>query len=271
MSNTKLKNKEFDIKKVNIGNVPENEDTFIPLQNNHGNNLKILNSGVKENYPNKMNISMKALVNYYETMEKVGKKKGIMFHDPNRAGFTSPSGIKYNKAVPNIDSSNNRRPGLALGYLGDRNHTKKITPISKFQPYTNIIKNNQNENSNSNDCMSSVKKKVEYYLSDNIQVALMSIATLFALFGLDLKIMYLNPIYDEFFNYALITVAVIFFLELFASIWVKEGYIKSFFFWLDLFASISMIFEIDSLLYSTLGFILRYILSIIYLIKLKMF
>jgi hypothetical protein len=66
-----------------------------------------------------------------------------------------------------------------------------------------------------------------------------------------------NPDYDAIFNGFFFFVMFLFFVEFSASIWVKPNYFRSFFFWLDLFASLSMVLEIDWILYPIVEFVIE--------------
>ena len=72
----------------------------------------------------------------------------------------------------------------------------------------------------------------------------MTIVTLYALFGDDVRLLGFNKTADEYFN-AITTVCLAFFaLELIISSLAKPGYLNSFYFWLDLIATLSLIPDI---------------------------
>jgi hypothetical protein len=101
------------------------------------------------------------------------------------------------------------------------------------------------------------KVLMKRYLDHNFELMMMTIVTLFALFGPDMKALSLNPDYDAIFNGFFFFVMFLFFVEFSASIWVKPNYFRSFFFWLDLFASLSMVLEIDWILYPIVEFVIE--------------
>jgi class 3 adenylate cyclase len=143
-----------------------------------------------------------------------------------------------------------RRPALPPVIM-DFSEPKKIkmtttfTGLKKKNTIRSTINNVENENELNNN---KFKTFVKNYLEHNVELCVMVVFTIFALLGPDLKAIGLSKKYDPAFNGFFILVMVAFFLELFGSIWVKRGYVCSFFFWLDLFAAISMIMEVDWIL-----------------------
>ena len=72
----------------------------------------------------------------------------------------------------------------------------------------------------------------------------MTTLTIYALFGDDIRVLAFTTHEDDVF-YGLSTVCLFFFLlELVLSSWAKEGYLGSFYFWLDLIATLSLIPDI---------------------------
>lgn len=102
------------------------------------------------------------------------------------------------------------------------------------------------------------KHLLRTYIGHNFELLLMSIFTIFCLFGPDFQQIYANKSFDNVFNGFYIFMIVIFLLEFLASIWVMPTYANSFFFWIDLCASLSMILEIDWILVQLVDFILMY-------------
>jgi len=72
----------------------------------------------------------------------------------------------------------------------------------------------------------------------------MTIVTIYALFGDDVRALAFTKTADKVFYGLTITAMSLFLIEIiFASI-AKEGYFNSFYFWLDLVATLSLIFDI---------------------------
>jgi hypothetical protein len=72
----------------------------------------------------------------------------------------------------------------------------------------------------------------------------MTILTVFALFGDDIRVLAFSQREDDVF-YGLSAVCLLFFLlELVLSSFAKPGYVWSFYFWLDLVATISLLPDI---------------------------
>jgi hypothetical protein len=85
-------------------------------------------------------------------------------------------------------------------------------------------------------------------LESNIELLIMAVFTCFALFGSDLKVIFLTPKDDDIFNGIYLFVLILFLLEFFCNWYVKPTYVMTFFFWLDLMSIMSMFLEIDWIL-----------------------
>jgi len=241
-----IANTQDKINERSINDVNPNEETVIPLQENKESNFKILNSNRDDKnmiVKTSMTPSEKAYLNFIETMKRLNTKKHKKYSSLPimEKDFQLESNISYKQET------------IALQVENNNLNLKNFNSHSENQPRAAY----SNKNFYSSKRLDNYKNKVKLILDDNIELSIMCFVTIFALFGVDLKILFLNPNHDQIFNYFLITATALFFIELFLSIWAKDGYLKSFFFFLDLFASISMIFEIDTILFSALGFILR--------------
>ncbi len=72
----------------------------------------------------------------------------------------------------------------------------------------------------------------------------MTIMTLYALFGDDIRLLTVKKDHDEVFYATSLTVMGFFLAEIFLMSISKPGYFAGFYFWLDLISSISLIFDI---------------------------
>ena len=98
------------------------------------------------------------------------------------------------------------------------------------------------------------KKKIAKFLDSTPVVVTMSIFTVFALFASDIQMAWLSKKVDTAFNIIEIILLVLFSLELILSVLAKDGYLNSFFFWLDLISTVSMIQDIDYIMNPILGY-----------------
>jgi hypothetical protein len=172
-----------------------------------------------------------------------------------------PEFISLNKSSNEIKKSSTvnavaRRTAFSVKEYKDTDVSpaKGLKSRSTLRPNARII---IDENEIPKNNKEKFKKLVKRYLVHNVELMLMTIVTTFALFGPDLKSLSLNSNYDAIFNGFFFFVMFLFFIELSASIWVKENYFRSFFFWLDLFASLSMVLEIDWILYPIVEFVIE--------------
>ena len=91
---------------------------------------------------------------------------------------------------------------------------------------------------------SPLRTRVREFIEGKLITIIMSITTLFALFGDDLRLWFVPQSFDIYF-YALLCVSFVFFLtELLINSCVVDGYKYSFFFWLDIIATLSLIPDI---------------------------
>lgn len=73
----------------------------------------------------------------------------------------------------------------------------------------------------------------------------MTIVTLYALFGDDIKIAFFTKSADETFNYITSVALVCFVIEITFNALSQEGYFNSFYFWLDIISTLSLITDIS--------------------------
>jgi hypothetical protein len=92
-----------------------------------------------------------------------------------------------------------------------------------------------------------LKNRVEHFIDSNTVTIFMTVVTIYALFGDDVRMLAFSKDADTTF-FAVSTFALVCFaLELGLSCWAKPGYTFSFYFWLDLIATISLIPDIGFL------------------------
>ena len=73
----------------------------------------------------------------------------------------------------------------------------------------------------------------------------MTIVTLYALFGDDVKLAFFTKGADETFNYITTFALVLFCIEITLNSLCQDGYFNSFYFWLDMISTLSLITDIS--------------------------
>lgn len=68
----------------------------------------------------------------------------------------------------------------------------------------------------------------------------------YALFGMDLKFAFFQAETDEIFDYFTIFALSIFLCEILVSILVKDGYFCTFFFWLDVLSTVTLVLDLSA-------------------------
>ncbi len=98
------------------------------------------------------------------------------------------------------------------------------------------------------------KKKIAKFLDSAPVLVFMSILTIYALFSSDFQSAFLRTKVDYAFNVIQCILVGIFFLEWVLNIISKVDYTWSFFFWLDLVATVSIVQDIDWVMNPVLGY-----------------
>ena len=114
----------------------------------------------------------------------------------------------------------------------DRNAQEKSAEFSK-------------ENSFIEQAAEDYQGKVSNLLDHWLTQIFMLIVTVYALIGEDLRLLYFKQEADLFFMNSNIATLVIFSLEIILSCFAKKKYFNSFFFWLDIISTISIITDIE--------------------------
>lgn len=175
-----------------------------------------------------------------------------------------PSSVSIDKPNFELKSPPKTDKRRTAAFIVQEAKESDVPPVTVFKNRRNtILPINNNNNLKEADAATPKTFKEKFkllmkrYLYHNAELMMMTIVTLFALFGPDMKALGLNPDYDAIFNGFFFFVMFLFFVEFSASIWVKPNYFRSFFFWLDLFASLSMVLEIDWILYPIVEFVIE--------------
>lgn len=81
----------------------------------------------------------------------------------------------------------------------------------------------------------------------------MTIVTIYALVGEDIKIITTEKPTDFYFMWVTGVAFILFFIEIIVTVIGKEDYLNSFFFWLDLVSTLSLITDIEPIWSKILG------------------
>ena len=179
--------------------------------------------------------------------------------------------LKKNKKKEN---SNKNIPQLKSQKSSDK--IIKIKNEVKIEKNENTDKNNENPNNNQEKTKISIKpstisetltkefeikhkdskwkKKVTKFLDSTPILITMSILTIWALFASDIEYAFLSKKVDYAFNVIQIIIFCIFTLEFILTCITKNYYIFSFFFYLDLISTISLIQDIDYIMNPFMGY-----------------
>lgn len=110
-----------------------------------------------------------------------------------------------------------------------REKTQKVNLFEKFE----------------DDEFEKMKKKCSYkFLESCFFQIYISVITIYALYGEDLRVIFFPKLLDPLFNYVTIICMISFSLEIILASAAKPQYICGFFFWLDVISTVSMLLDI---------------------------
>jgi hypothetical protein len=89
-----------------------------------------------------------------------------------------------------------------------------------------------------------IRMRVREIVEGKVNTTLMTIVTLFALFGADFRLWFFGSWIDPYFYSLLIVCFVLYTIEILVNSCVAEDFKYSFFFWLDIVATLSLIVDI---------------------------
>ena len=105
-------------------------------------------------------------------------------------------------------------------------------------------KGGKNKLGNSDDDEVTIRMKVREMIEGKVSTTVMTIFTIFALFGDDFRLWFADSWVDPYFYSALIVSFVLFHVEILFNSCVVDDFKYSFFFWLDIVAALSLTVDI---------------------------
>uniref|UniRef100_A0A7S3DAQ7 Guanylate cyclase domain-containing protein n=1 Tax=Palpitomonas bilix TaxID=652834 RepID=A0A7S3DAQ7_9EUKA len=156
-------------------------------------------------------------------LPKGGRKLSLMLPDGNGPAFSPRNLYRRRSQSGESDTSAHRGAKEDAEKGGD-----EVEQLNKFRR---------------------VSKRAMKVLDGKIVTIVTTVATIFALFGDDIKLASLPKAADPYFEYTSLVCLILFFAELILLCIFKEGYVRmtrigSFFFWLDLVAVLSLVPDI---------------------------
>jgi hypothetical protein len=198
----------------------------------------------KESQENSAQINQKMFSNNLNNTNDNGKRKtatSTKIEHGRRTAINIKTVKNVHTNMPNVSTGDNT--GLM--------ETKSPFVKRSRTMFDTIAEENDGEDNEEkrNKMTYKMKKKLKtfliQYLDSYVETIVMTIITLFALFANDIKTINIDPKYDDLFNIFYLIALFIFFIELIANVWIKSGYVNTFFFYLELLALLSMVMEID--------------------------
>ena len=206
--------------------------------------LGMLNNQISSNIsPEKINIYKKT--NSIKSINDKSSNNDDQIHLVNKSSINKhsrKSSLKSKIDLPNNIISSSRKQsilGSNLNFIQQRGLVK--ANHKQFNNMINLVNKKNNEDT----------KKVHWktllnkFLENNYVLIFMTAITIFSLFGGSLQSAFFPSTVDFGYNIVQIMLLSFFSLEIILSVLSKENYLFSFFFWLDVIATISIIQDID--------------------------
>ena len=178
--------------------------------------------------------------------------------------------INQNQSKPTPPEEVDSERDLNRPTVTDKPETQNLPPTTTIAPIVQrnsfkrtSLRRNSELNSASRITSSSTSKSKKHpkwkkviisFLDSTPVLIIMSVLTLFALFASDIKAAWLRKEVDEAFNIIQCILIGIFGVEFILNCIAKKDYLLSFFFWLDLISTVSIIQDIDYIMNPILGY-----------------
>lgn len=161
---------------------------------------------------------------------------------PSLQKHSRKSSLKSKLEELNSKQSSSRRASLLNTHLNfvQQRGLAKANP-NQFKDMIKIVNKANKEDSNKIHW----KTKINKFLDNNYVLIFMTTITIFALFGSSIQAAFCPASVDFGFNIVQILLFSFFSIEIILSVISKDDYLFSFFFWLDLISTISLLQDID--------------------------
>lgn len=174
------------------------------------------------------------------------------FIEPSESVIDIPFQMEGEKVEELVELDNSAMPIAKLGNNDNLSILKKRKTTFSEKVNHVIIPQKQQQNKQPSIDMNAshftipdnYKEFLQKILNNNYVVALITLLTLYCLFGDDFRTAFVPKDYDIVFNVISIIAILVFTLEIIISIIVKPNYYLSFFFWLDLLSAISIFLDL---------------------------
>lgn len=208
-------NANAQIIKDNLNTIIKNESETIVDDNNHPNYISV------------------------EQLDKINRARSLSIN--RRLGVSHSTHV----VRENLGTTTATR-GATIHFV---NNNRDSGQIRKMRTVFNT--GETEENNKETNC----HHRLRNFMSHSMYFVIYGILTLFVLFGSDLKAAVLVPVYDIYFNAVYTFTIVLFILEIFLLYWANYSYRLSFFFWLDICATVSMLLEVDWFLIPVVNYV----------------
>jgi class 3 adenylate cyclase len=179
-----------------------------------------------------------------ENLNKDLLKSNHSFHKSENS-LSSNSNIKNINENNNNYNNNNNNINIKNNITTNNNNSNKISLSKSLLKTKSMVKAKKRP---------IWKKKICKFLDSTFFLIFTSLLTIFALFASDLQLAFLRIEVDNAFNICQCIIFGVFLLEFILNCIAKNDYLFSFFFFLDLIATISLVQDIDWIINPVLGY-----------------
>lgn len=139
----------------------------------------------------------------------------------------------------------------------DNNLKTDLMKIDDLEHFSRLLKK-KIENQNKTKCFK-IKKFFERILDNNIYIIFMMLVTILILFISDIQSGWLDKTVDNSIEIMQTIIFCLYTLEIIITTICKDGYINSFFFWLDILSTVYIIQDINFIINPILGLNINYL------------
>ena len=185
-------------------------------------------------------------------------KTSMMFRPILSSNAIDDNGLESNRklVLPPIKTRKSEaikveeKPEMQI-HMKTESEERLVPSKKKDNKFKQLEKENETETKSDT---KGVKKEnfIRNLLDNNFTVGLMSIATIYVLFANDIKFMFMPISADWHINLFYVVCLCLFVIEIILLMIAKGNYIFSFFFWMDVISTLSIIFDIDWIFYPIL-------------------
>lgn len=219
------------------------ESNYVATENSY----KKIKSKKEKKIKNLKNLNSYLENNKNENLESLENKNDLRENHRQQL-ITEAQELNVKKNQNSSQEKNDKTNKLALPEFKNKTDLMKINDLEQF---SKMLKKKIEKQKKTK--WFKIKKFFENILDNNIYIIFMMIITIFILFISDIQNGWLRETVDKPIEIMQTVIFCLYFLEIIITSVCKQGYINSFFFWLDILSTIYIIQDISFIINPILG------------------